>query len=329
MEMVLERQLGELCREVGRQIGRDVESVERLPGGYTPQVIVRLRLLGGEPAILKAAPPPALTTAEQIDWTTMLRREIAVYRDLGFLAPWRPDVYGSGTFDGWVWLLLEDLSDARRVPPWDDAAVDAVARALAGIHRSLADPASAPPWLRRDPAPEPVFERVRGAGRRVGDLPAFARGAVWWRWWEAASPIGTEALARLYRGPERSVNHVDTRADNIFLREGHARFIDWAYARLSYPSLDSVYWALGVEVDGFGSAAAVHETYARYNADVTDDEVRGALAFFAGYFVACLQGADSPALVQALRVRYLAPTLTWFATALGLPSLPLTASEGT
>jgi hypothetical protein len=324
----VDERIEKLCRDVGRQLGRNVETIERLPGGYTPQVILRLRFAAGEPAILKAAPPPALTTGEHIDWTAMLRREIAVYRDLDFLAPWRPDLHGSGATDGWVWLLLEDLSEAQRVPPWSEGAIDTVARALAGMHRGV-DPAGVPAWLRREPATEPVFERVRDAGRRVGDLPGFARGEDWWHWWELAATAARPALARLYAAVPRSVNHVDTRADNIFLRDGRAWFIDWAYARLSYSALDSVYWALGVEVDGFGPAAAIHARHRHYDRNLTDDEERGALAFFAGYFVASLQSADSPAHVQALRARYLAPTLRWLAAEFGLEDPPLGESART
>ena len=54
----------------------------------------------------------------------MLRREVAVYRDLDVLAPWRPQMYENGAAGEWVWLLLEDLTHDGHVPPWDDAALE-------------------------------------------------------------------------------------------------------------------------------------------------------------------------------------------------------------
>jgi hypothetical protein len=38
--------------------------------------------------------------------------------------------------DGWQALLLEDLGDAGRVPPWSDRSIDLVAAGMAEMHRA-------------------------------------------------------------------------------------------------------------------------------------------------------------------------------------------------
>ena len=48
-----------LVASAAERLDRTVIAQELLPGGYTPQRLVRLRLAGGGSAVLKAAPPAA------------------------------------------------------------------------------------------------------------------------------------------------------------------------------------------------------------------------------------------------------------------------------
>lgn len=123
-----------LLAEVERLLSCAVDSVEPIDGGYTPQRVSRLHFANGETLVLKAAPPASLDA--RLDWPAELQREIELYASHPELDRWRPQPRGALAFGGWRGLLMEDLSESFRPPPWTIAAISSVATGLAAMHRS-------------------------------------------------------------------------------------------------------------------------------------------------------------------------------------------------
>lgn len=161
-----------LLRAAGWRLGSAVASATVITGGYTPQQLRRLELEDGRYVILKAAPPPEI--ASPPDWTAILNREVGAYRDLPALKPWRPDYLGEIEAEGWVGLLTEDLSGARRVPPWTTEAVESVAAGLGSLHRATAGD-DRPAGLSGPEVWAPHFSQVRERGRGRAACPARNR----------------------------------------------------------------------------------------------------------------------------------------------------------
>jgi len=123
-----------LLTEVERVLGNKVDSVEPIDGGYTPQVVSRLLFANGETLVLKAVPPASLDA--RLDWPGELQREIELYASHPELDRWRPELRAALANGGWRGLLMEDLGESLRPPPWTGAAVGSVAAGLAAMHES-------------------------------------------------------------------------------------------------------------------------------------------------------------------------------------------------
>lgn len=315
-----------LIAHAGVALGAPVVAHAPLTGGYTPQRLRRLTLADGRTAVLKAAPPSAYSphSPQHPVWTEVLGREVRAYRELAAIRAWHPVYLGDFEHDGWVVLLMEDLSDADRVPPWTPATIDIVAQGLAQMHRGTLGKPRPAGVLPMDQSPG-YFERLRQRGRQRGKLPAHWDTPVGWRWLDQAVEAGIPALEAFFGDVPRCLVHFDVRSDNIFIRRRRLVLIDWPDPFWMSPAIDSVYWALGVAVEGGGPAPVVHDRYRAYAPDPTGPAIRGALAFCAGYFLDRLQSGDGPSHVQAGQRRFLPPTLDWFAAATNLgppPNLP-------
>ncbi|MCL6648261.1 MAG: aminoglycoside phosphotransferase family protein [Chloroflexi bacterium] len=308
-----------LLAQASDRLGAAVVRIERLQGGFTGQLICRLSLADGRRVVLKSSAPEPVASLPGRLWTDLFAREIWMYEHLTAAAPWRPVCYGSLAAAGWLGLLLEDLSDARRLPPWDDLAIDAVAAALAGLHR-LPCPPDLPPDLIERVGPQRFWERLRQRGRVRGHLPAACSTTVWWHWFERALPLAERAYQQLERPDlRRGLNHNDVRSDNVLLHAGRAVFLDWGQVIWDTPARDSVYWALGVERESGRPAPLVHQRYLAHAPHPGEDAVRGVLAFWLGYFVDRLQAGGEYTANQQLRAAYLGPVIRWFALAFDLP----------
>jgi aminoglycoside phosphotransferase (APT) family kinase protein len=258
------------------------------------------------------------------DWTAILRREIAVYRELPHFAAWQPAFLGEFEENDWTALLIEDLSALQRVPPWTDAATEATARGLAAMHAAtIGQPRPASRWCAKF---TPFFQLIRERGDVRGDLPAeWHNTAEWWRWFDAASAAGEAALLddAARQTPTRCFVHDDVRSDNLFLRGDQLVLIDWAHAAWGAPVIDSVCWSIGVELEGGMRAVEAHKRYEIHANYPAAHGIREALIFCVGYMLNGLQVATAPAHVQALRLAFLHPALEWYAQAFDLPAPPI------
>lgn len=306
-----------LLYQAEQALGSQIIAATRLQGGYTPQLLHRLLLADGRTVVLKAAPPGPPGAAP--DWPAVLVGEIQAYRALCSLAPWQPRRFGDFTMDGWVALLLEDLSDAQRVPPWSPTFVELAATELGRMHDVTASQPSHA-GIATTPTPPEFFTRIAARGHCLGELPAYFETPAWWDWLAAACRIGDEALqAGWLAGPQVAI-HGDVRSDNLFLRPGALVLIDWSEAQWVSPAREGIYWALGVEAEGGPPAPTLYTRYLAGAPPIPEAATRAYLARFTGYLIDGLQAARSPANVQIYRRTMLASTLRWFASAMRLPS---------
>lgn len=185
MATAAEAALGEpgldaLLAEVDRLLDGEVDSVEPIGGGYTPQRLSRLHLAGGETLVLKAAPPASVDA--RLDWPAELEREVELHRSHPELDRWRPRPRAAVAGGGWRGLLMEDLGGSPRVPPWTGSAIQSVAVGLAAMHA-----ASGPgvhPMIHGDVRSDNLF-LVPGRGLVLCDWAEAAPGsaledAVYW-----------------------------------------------------------------------------------------------------------------------------------------------------
>ncbi|MFN8534564.1 MAG: aminoglycoside phosphotransferase family protein [Dehalococcoidia bacterium] len=311
-----------LLARVEETLGSSVVTIEALHGGFTIQSNCRLTLQDGRQIVLKAAAPEPVDGAPGRTWTELFDREIWVYRHVPQAAPWRPGTFGDVEADGWLGLLMEDLSAARRVPPWRDEDLDAVAEALAGIHQ-IPKPDRMPPDLIGRIGRQSFWERIRQRGRQAGHLPPELLSADWWEWLKQILPVAERAYDQLENEEiRRTFNHNDVRSDNMFIRDGRPVLLDWGQAIWDTPARDSVYWSLGIERETGIPAMAVHRRYLAYAPDPGDDAVRGVIAFWGPYFIDRLQTGGVWTDNQRLRAEYLGPSLRWLVEALDLPPMP-------
>jgi aminoglycoside phosphotransferase (APT) family kinase protein len=197
-------------------------------------------------------------------------------------------------------LVIEDLSGARRPPPWSRGDVEAVLEALDAIHN-----APAPAWV-----PSAVEWRDAGSWEVVSrePQPFLSLGLCTRAWLDAALPTllaATEAAP--FAGD--ALLHFDVRSDNICLRADRAVFVDWNWVAVGNPAVDVAGWLPSLASEG-GELPRVPE------ADPF-------AAWVSGFFAA---RAGLPPPATALRVRevqlaQLREALPWAVQVFGLPPL--------
>ena len=163
--------------------------------GYATNEHWTVRLADGTRAFLKHAAP--VDPCPQ--W---LRDEERVYAAVS--GDFMPDVLAWEDADRPL-LVLEDLSDARWVPPWTEADVDAVLEALAQLHATAAT------------APLPRFEDHRlPSWNTVADdpVPFLSLGIADERWLERTLPTLVDAAAQTPLAGD-AVLHCDVRSDSV------------------------------------------------------------------------------------------------------------------
>ena len=198
-------------------------------------------------------------------------------------------------------LILEDLSNARTVPPWKENDIRRVFELLdmltqtklPEIFRSLTD------------YPEPF----NGWQEIAKDPLAFLKtGFATPHWLEATLPALVEAeTAADLKGD--SLVHTDFRSDNIFFHRDHTLLIDWNWACKGNPKFDLISWLPTLHVEGGPPPW-----------DVMLDE-KELIAMQAGYLARRVSNppADLNESIRRLQETQLRSALPWAAKALGLP----------
>jgi len=284
-----------LQRHIEGALGSEVESTTTATGGFSPATRERILLRDGRRAFVKAG-----TDADTRAW---LRDEWRVYGALS--RPFLPEVLHWS--DTEAVLVLEDLGDCERAPPWTGRAVAAVVATLAEVAATRPPPDV--PAL--DPSP------FRGWQRSLWSLQSIATlGAATPEWLQSHGPVlaRAEAAARISGD---SLLHCDVRGDNLFLRGGRAILVDWNWSVRGNAAVDRAFWAPSLQLDGGPPPEQVvgHEP-----------ELAAAVAgFFAYQAVQPIEQA-TPA-IRAFQVAQLRQALPWAARALGLPLEGVTTAQ--
>jgi hypothetical protein len=228
-----------------------------------------------------------------------LRDEHRVYSEVegGFL----PSLLGWDDDGELPILLLEDLTEGHWPPPWREGDVEAVLAALDEIH--AATPPSGLPRLTLDEFH--TWREVEADAEQFLSLGLVSAG-----WLE-------QALPRLLAATDRCVVegdaflHLDTRSDNICIRDGRALLVDWNWAHTGNPAVDVAFWLPSLFAEGGPSPAEVLP------------EAVDLTALVSGFF-APIAGLPPPAgapTVRPLQLAQLKVALPWAVDVLGLPPL--------
>ena len=200
-------------------------------------------------------------------------------------------------------LVVEDLSEAHWPPPWRPGDAEAVLATLETLH------ATPPP----DGLPRLTIDDLHTWREVEADPePFLALGLCTPAWLDRALP---ELLAATNRCDVRgeAFVHLDTRSDNVCIRDGRALLVDWNWAALANPAVDAAFWAPSLFAEG-GPTPLEHQPEA---GDLT--------AVVSGFFapISGLPPPDGAPTVRPLQLAQLKVALPWAVDVLGLP--PLTA----
>jgi hypothetical protein len=218
---------------ISELLGARVVDRRTVSGGYTPAERWVLELDDGRSVFVKAAVNDLTAT-----W---LRKEYRLYRDLR--GPFMAELLGWLDERGRPMLVLEDLSQCHWPPPWTDARVEAVVRAMTEV-------AATPPpgWL----PVSSLAEYVADGWARVAEDPGplLSTGLVERPWLERALPRLVDAAARAEISGDR-LCHFDVRSDNLCFRpDGSVVLVDWNLAEIGNPRLDLAFWLPSLALEG-------------------------------------------------------------------------------
>jgi hypothetical protein len=220
-------------QRIAGAVGMTVRSLRRVKTrGYAMAYHAIAEFDGGSTAFVKAG-------TEEIT-SEFLRDELRFYQAVQ--APFMPRLLGYDEADP-PFLVLEDLSDWRWPPPWDDEAIDQVREALAELWSTPA-PEWVPPiteerewllggWATIEADPQPFLSLDLGSRGWLDDALAVLRRAA------ESAPIEGDSLL-----------HLDVRSDNLCLSDRGAVLVDWNLVHVGNPDLDLAAWAPSLLLEG-------------------------------------------------------------------------------
>lgn len=328
----------QLVREAAAAaLGAPVVRAARVYGGYAPSATFRFVLGDGRRAFFKG-----IWRESNEHMHRALVQEEKVYRRLGDrIRPWAPQFLGAFHRDDWHVLLLEDIGPAD-VPPWTPSKARAAARGYASFHARNRGP-GLPRWLPREEWREfaEFWDRVMPGARehaptgstpisfgpagRVSALAAVARLAGRRaedaeEWLAVFIPELRERAHPLRgAGPPYTILHLDTRADNVRVRDG-LRIFDWNWASVGPHEFDAVAFAQGVAADGGPAPERTVEAYAEV-LPLRREVLDASIAAIPGYFAIAAPRPPIPGLprVRSIQRRQLKASLAWAARHFSLP----------
>lgn len=276
--------------------GKVVEAVTQ-PGGFSPGLAARLRLVDGRRVFVKT-----VSEAANPDTPMMHRREAQIVAALPASAP-VPRLLWTYDENGWVALAYEDVDGRHPGAPWTDADLVLVVEALRKMSRDL--------------TPSPIATEVTAPG-------AFERGINGWhiamvRGEQRLDPWCMKHLAQLAdlesRAPAAAAGetllHFDTRADNILITGDRVFVIDWPSARIGAAFVDWLIMAPSVAMQG---GPPPDEFMGRFDlSGVSRDDFDAILCSAAGYWVVHAFDPPPPGLptVRAFQAAQGEVALAW------------------
>jgi len=218
---------------VAAAVGRSVRSLRRVQTrGYALAFHAIAEFDDGSTAFVKAG-------AEEVT-SGFLRDELRFYKTVE--GPFMPRLMGYDERDPPL-LVLEDLSDGRWPPPWDDAAIESVRESLTEVWAT-----TPPEWV--PPAADEKEQLLGGWAEIEKDPdPFLSLGLCSATWLETSLPV-LRAAAEGAPVDGDALLHLDVRSDNICLTDRGAVLVDWNWVHRGNPDLDLAAWASSLHMEG-------------------------------------------------------------------------------
>jgi aminoglycoside phosphotransferase (APT) family kinase protein len=192
-----------------------------------------------------------------------------------------------GSFDDgdWIALVFEEVDGESPALPWRRSDIDAVLAAAATLARMM----TPSPVADLTPVADVLAEEFRGWHNIREDPPVDLD--EWSR--ERLDRLCEFAEVGLGSLDGTTLCHYDMRADNVLLRpDGSVVFVDWPWACLGPPWLDTLLLLFNVRLFGGHDV----ESLLREHCSVTPRAVDGVLAGIAGFFVDAARRPAPPGL---------------------------------
>ena len=218
---------------VAAAVGRPVRSLRRVQTrGYALAFHAIAEFEDGTTAFVKAG-------AEEVT-SEFVRDELRLYESVS--GPFMPQLHGLDADDPPL-LVIEDLSEARWPPPWDDCAIEAVRATIATVWAT-----PIPDWV-----PPVTDERERFAGGWAeiarDPEPFLSTGLGSADWLERSLPVlRTASESAPLEGD--ALLHLDVRSDNLCLADRGAVLVDWNWVHRGNPELDLAAWLPSLRLEG-------------------------------------------------------------------------------
>ncbi|MBK8904702.1 MAG: phosphotransferase [Anaerolineaceae bacterium] len=275
-----------------RLTGKAINNVERVGGGYSPALRLKLSLADGTSSFAKIGITPGTASA--------LRQEQTVYQMLA--RPFMPRLLGWEDHPGNPILLLEDLSQAFWPPPWHQKRIE---RVLDVTEQVWASSLPGVPLMAEMP-------RIWDGWQQVAEdpVPFLSLGLASEKWLkQGLDTLLAIKVREVVDG--RSLLHFDLRSDNICFVQDRTLIVDWNLVCLGNPQVDLGFWLPSLQAEGGPPPEKLLP-----NAG----EIAGLVS---GFFAA---RAGLPTIPEAPRVRHiqrvqLKTALPWAVRALNLPPL--------
>lgn len=221
----------DLGRAVAAALGAEIVSWQSVAGGFSAAGLWIIETATGDTWFVKAA-----TTD---DTARFLRAEMMIYGELE--APFLPRITAWQDDDHRPFLVMEDLSQWHWPPPWDSSHIHAVLQTCAAI-------AAIPPPTLLGGIDASLLASY-WPGIAAGPEPIHALGVASPAWFEQAVPslIAAEESAVL---SGESLVHSDIRSDNLCMKHGQVKVIDWNWACVGNPAFDVVAWLPSLRLEG-------------------------------------------------------------------------------
>ncbi|MCL6443043.1 MAG: aminoglycoside phosphotransferase family protein [Alicyclobacillus sp.] len=314
-----------LRKQIEDRMGARIRHAVRVFGGYGPSATFRIFFDNGQTVFAKGAG----NTSNAHNWE-VVPKEAFVYENIEAIEGLAPKYFGAVAVEGWHLLLLEDLRDVKRVPPWSSDLAERAIRDIAGFHlRALAEadkleimPAGSlvDSWKSVRDHDAASFLNLFGLNRAAAE-----------EWLDEAIDALDAAASRLMDpGQPWGLIHIDIRSDNlIFRRDGRLVLFDWPLTARGPLIGDIAFFLPSIRAEGGPDPSALMRLYRQTMAEngitIPDGAVQAAAAATAGYFASRagrppVEGLPRLRQVQLLQLR---AALPWAAAELGLAAPPV------
>ncbi|TVY09081.1 phosphotransferase [Paenibacillus cremeus] len=315
----------ELRKQIEEKMVSSIRMATRVFGGYGPTATFRIFLEDGRTLIAKGAGQGSIAE----NWR-VLPLEEAMYRDVTAINPISPRYFGSVSVDGWHLLLLEDLRNAKKVPPWSEAVALQAMRDIAAFHvrglsedgkvEAMAGKGVTDNWLN-------IKNNIDERNYFLGLFHENRNKAE--AWLDAVIDTLIPIEGELMRPDQPwGLIHKDIRSDNLRFRNGNLVLFDWALACRGPLIFDVGFFFPSIEGEGGPIAERLLPEYknemASHGLEFPVFAEQSVAVATAGFFAT---RAGKPPIPLLPRLRYiqrlqLGPALRWSSNLLGLPTPP-------